>query len=210
MSRSDLGALVLACALAVPGCGGGGATTPGAPSTPTPSSPATLTLMTPYVSSADVAAIREAFSTSAAAPWGFAHNGIDFFPTGDLRPFQAACAGTVEAVEPRANEITGNWQVNLRIRFDATFVVEYAFEPFSPSQADGQLQREALTVSAGGRVTSGQSLGRLVSRGNGAHVHFSVFRNGVAVCPEPYFTADARNSVMALVQRDGPSWNMCY
>jgi len=168
-----------------------------------------ISMMTPYVNAADIVAVREAFSTTTSAPWSFAHDGIDFFPaTGTLKSFQAASAGTISRVDQVQNG--SNWQVNVGIQYNATFSLEYVFEPFSTSRADGDAQRADILVSNGQTVSQGQVIGRLHTVGSGAHVHFGLRRNGAAICPEPYFTADARQSVLALVRMTYPGSNMCY
>jgi hypothetical protein len=174
-----------------------------------PSGTGDISMMTPYVNAADIVAVNEAFSTTAAAPWSFAHDGIDFFPaTRTLKSFQAASAGTIIGVNQRQNG--SNWQVNVRIRYNATFALEYVFETFSISQADGDAQRGHVLVSNGQTVSQGQVIGRLQAVGSGAHVHFGLLRNGTAICPEPYFTAATRQSVLALVQATYRGSNMCY
>ncbi len=171
---------------------------------------AELSMATPYVNSADIASINEAFSSTASAPWGFAHNGVDFFPNGDLKPFQAVATGTVDHVELWQNNISSNWQVNVRIRIDATYAVEYAFESFSAVQTEGEAQRANVLVSAGRELLAGDLIGNLHVAGSAAHVHFSLYKNDTAICPEAYFSPAAAESVLALTHRDPPSWEMCY
>lgn len=168
-----------------------------------------VSMTAPFVNAADIVAVNEAFSTTTSAPWRFAHNGIDFFPaTATLKSFQAASTGIVSSVNQRQNG--SNWQVNVRIQFNTTFSLEYIFETFSTSQADGDAQRADILVANGQAVSQGQLIGRLHAVGSGAHVHFGLLKNGTAICPEPYFTADTRQSVLALVQRTYPGSNMCY
>lgn len=57
------------------------------------------TMITPYLNEADLGPMNEAFSFDACAPWGFPHNGIDFFPKVDAEPFRAVFSGTVERIE---------------------------------------------------------------------------------------------------------------
>ena len=171
---------------------------------------ADISLTTPYVNASDIASINEAFSSSATAPWGFEHNGIDFSPSGSLKPFQTVSSGVVEEVRLWQNNISSNWQVNIRIKFNSTYSVEYAFEPFSTVQSDGQTQRDNILVSVGEILSQARIIGNLYTAGSGAHVHFGLIKNGVAVCPEPYFSAAARDSILNLIHKDHPAWNMCY
>ena len=167
-------------------------------------------MTTPFVSNADIASINEAFSSTANAPWGFAHSGVDFFPSGNLRPFQAVAPGTVEDIRLWQNDVTGNWQVNVTIRHNSKYSLDYIFEPFATSQADGQDQLSSIAVSRGQVLSQGQPIGALHTAGAGAHLHFGLRRRGAAVCPEPYFVPAARDSILALIHKDHPDWSMCY
>jgi len=173
-----------------------------------PSEP--IVMLTPYVNEADIDSINEAYSESNACPWGFAHNGIDFFPpVGSLHEFQAVCDGIVQDVNLWDNN--GKWQVNVDIKYNNTFTVNYAFEPQSTAETDGQTQRLNILVATGDAVTSGQLIGRLHAAMNGAHVHFHLNENGQFICPEPYFTPDAQASIMTLLQNTfGTGVQMCY
>jgi hypothetical protein len=189
------------------GACGGGETNPSAPGTSSG-----LAMVEPFVNAGDMSDIREAFSTRADSPWGFPHDGIDFFPAGDLKPFQAVASGKIEDIDLRANDRSGNWQVNVLIRYDSKYAVEYMFEPFTASAADGQAQRDQIVVRKGQTVAARELIGRLVVRAEAAHVHFGLSdREGkkTAICPEPFFTPEAREAVLALLHRRHPTWPMC-
>lgn len=175
-----------------------------------PATYATISMGTPYVTSTDIASINEAFSSTASAPWGFAHNGIDFPPAANNTPFQAVSSGTVESIDLMQNNVTSNWQVNVRIRFNATYATDHIFEPFTTSLADGQTQRANITLSVGQSVAQGDIIGTLLVVGNGAHVHFGLLQNNTAICPEAFFTAVAKTSILDLIHKNHPTWNMCY
>ena len=177
-----------------------------------PSEP--ISMLTPYVTEADIVSINEAYSETATCPWGFVHQGIDFFPPlGSLHEFQAVSSGVVQDVNLWVNSVNNFWQVNVTIKYNNTFSVEYAFEPMSSLQADGQTQLANILVAAGDTVSSGQVIGRLHAAMNGAHVHFSLTENVQFICPEPYFTPSAQASIMTILQNTFPSepnLQMCY
>jgi len=108
-----------------------------------------ISMITPYKSSSDIANIGEAFSSTYSAPWGFAHSGINFFPNGNLKPFQAVSSGSVDLVELSQNDLTSNWQVNIHITYNDTYSIDYVFEPMSKIQSDGNTQRANILVSTG-------------------------------------------------------------
>ena len=172
-----------------------------------------ISMLTPYVNEADMVSINEAYSETANCPWGFAHNGIDFFPPlNTLHEFQAVADGVVEDISLFENSGNGFWQVNVSIRYNNSFTVIYGFEPMS-SQADGQTQLDNLMVTVQQSVVSGQVIGPLHAASNGAHVHFSLVQNGQFICPEPYFTPAAQASIMTLLQNSfpaEPNIQMCY
>lgn len=177
-----------------------------------PSEP--ISMLTPYVNEADIVSINEAYSETATCPWGFVHQGIDFFPQlGSLHDFQTVSSGVVDDVNLWLNPGNNFWQVNVRIQYNNTISVEYAFEPMSSLQADGQTQLANILVAAGDTVSSGQLIGRLHAASNGAHVHFSLVENNQFICPEPYFTPAAQASIMTILQNTFPSepnLQMCY
>lgn len=169
-----------------------------------------ILMITPYVSSTDISAIHEAFSSDDTAPWGFEHNGIDFSPSGNLVPFQAVSSGTITGIKLWQNDRSGNYQVNVTLQYNDRFSVEYGFEPFSNAESDGQIQLDNIYVTSGEKIAQGELIGKLYTVGNGAHVHFGLKENGNWVCPEIYFTSEARTSIMNIIHKNHPDWNMCY
>ena len=192
-------------------------------------------LLAPYVSESDMASVNEAFSVDgSASPWGFVHDGIDFFPKGNLKPFRAACSGTVSSVQLHQNGSTSNWQVSLLIAcnpyvadrneggYFQPLAARYIFEPMSALQANGQTQRSHISVTNGQAVSQGDVIGHLYTVGSGAHVHFAILPfaslltngtnqiPGIPVCPEPHFSTQARVSVLNLLHAVWPAADMCY
>jgi murein DD-endopeptidase MepM/ murein hydrolase activator NlpD len=179
------------------------------PTAPASSRPdADVVMITPFCDTSDVASVNEAFSSTSNAPWGFAHSGIDFFPTQNLRPFRSAAAGTVR--EFRLWQNGQNWQVNVGIQYNATYTVQYSFEPFSSVEADGQTQLANMRVTAGEKVARGDTIGYLYVAGGAAHVDFGLGKNNQRICPEPYFTPEARQAVLAVTRKTYPGAQMCY
>jgi murein DD-endopeptidase MepM/ murein hydrolase activator NlpD len=172
-------------------------------------------MVTPYARAGDMANISALFSKRDNCPWGGEHAGIDFHPTGNLRPFQAVFSGTVIAVDLTHNRINGLWQVDVSIRFNSTYYAYYGFEPMTASKQDGQIQLDNILVSVGQAVSKGDVIGNLLASGEGTHVHWGLFRDSesrldINTCPEPFFSSPARDSIMNIVHRDHPGWGMCY
>jgi hypothetical protein len=186
--------------------------------------PPSFSLITPYVNESDMASINESFSVDDCAPWGFGdHLGIDFFPTGvigdpnEYKFFQSVCSGLVVSISPYYNTVggpngIGQHQVNVEIEYDSTYSVIYAFETWSDIQADGGAQFSNILshISLNQPINQGDIIGQLVKAGNGAHIHFGLRENGIDVCPEPYFTQGARNSILNVLHMIFPHARICY
>jgi hypothetical protein len=172
----------------------------------------TFSMITPYVNETDInPTLLGPSCSSDNSPLGFEHTAFDFFTTGNLKPFQAVCSGVVEWVDLFLNPGNSYWQVNVLIIFNSTYSVHYAFEPCGNSQSDGQTQLDNILVSGGQAVSQGDVIGYLYTvDAQYAHVDWGLRKNGVGVCPEPYFTSEARDSILRLLHRDHPEWNMCY
>ena len=169
-----------------------------------------ILLVTPYASESDMASVNEAFSAGESSPWGFEHRGIDFFPGGNLKPFQAVCSGVVDTIDLWRLDTTSNWQVSVRIVCNSTYSAIYAFEPMTAVQSDGESQLANILVSEGQSVAQRDLIGYLLSTGEASHVDFGFYGNGHAICPEPYFTQEARDSILGLIRMTWPGARMCY
>lgn len=112
-----------------------------------------IAMISPYINESDMASINEAFSSTKSSPWGFEHRGIDFFPEGNLKPFQAVCSGVVDTVGLWQLKSTANWQVSVRLICNSTYSTIYAFEPMTAIQSDGETQLANILVSEGQVVT---------------------------------------------------------
>ncbi|MDH3688362.1 MAG: M23 family metallopeptidase [Gammaproteobacteria bacterium] len=191
-------------------------------------------LATPYLNEFDMSEINAGFSSdNSISPWGFVHDGIDIFPQGDLKPFQAACSGVVDSVELRQASVDSNWQVEVLIQCDdyvsdpamggyfIPFSVNYIFEPMSDNQMDGQTQLLNIMVAEGQNVTQRDIIGNLVVVGEEAHVHFGLVQFGsstfsalgitsIPLCPEPHFSTEGKDSILKLLHVVWPSASMCY
>ena len=164
-----------------------------------------LSLITPYVNHADMSKVGDFFNAEYIEnePWGWIHDGLDFYPVGNLSPFQAACSGRVHRI------FTFDDQVTLLINCLSNYSIEYNFEAQAPNT--GQIQLENIFVTEGQWVAQGDVIGLLYSAENPefAHVHFTLYDSAVAICPAPYFTPSALLSVQELVAVEHPNNVVC-
>lgn len=189
-------------------------TSPSTPSTPpnqTPSSSLKIdtgTVITPYFDESDVSSVNEAYSLNANNPyWGFSHSGIDFMATKDIR-VQAVIDGTVSSVDTAKADGQMGWHTSLCINRGSEAAC-YNLETFSSDQSVGDSQKAGMKVKEGDEVKAGDVLGTLIHGGEGSHIDFGIITSGNRVCPEPYFTTSAKESVLKLIHKDHPSWEMC-
>ncbi len=161
-----------------------------------------ISMITPYVNESDIRSIGLFYYSS--------HQGVDFQPTGNLKPFQAVSSGVVKNIQ--LIQINTNWGVEFEIEYNSTYSVLYVFEPMTAT--DGQIQLTNISVSVGQAVSQGDIIGYLYAPNAEAHVHFGLFKyvaggGDPLVCPDSYFTSQARNSILTLIQREYPDANIC-
>lgn len=167
-------------------------------------------IIAPYVNESDIISVNEAFSLDANNPyWGFWHPGVDFMVEKDI-DVQASYGGTIEnlAVEENAGQM--GWHAGFCINNGTENGICYNLETFSHETSVHDSLVAGLKISNGSQVNKGDIIGRLIYGGSGAHIDFGVTAPGTRVCPEPYFTAEAKESVLRLIHKTQPTWPMCY
>lgn len=168
-----------------------------------------LSIIAPYLIESDIDRVPEAYSSSENAPWGFVHGGVDFVIDSGSIPVQAVTDGMVSEVVIAKEETQMGWHVGYCITY-GEYSVCYNLETFSQDDAIGDLQTENIFITEGQVVKQGNIIANLIYGGSGAHIDFGVGHGGTRVCPEPYFTQEARESVMRLITQSNPDWVMCY
>ncbi len=136
------------------------------------------------------------------------HNGLDFGVNAST-PVVAPCDVFVLEVRCWYNDKGGHWQTNLRASMSFAWTLEVAFESWATDEPTARLQEQAIAAKAGTRVAAGASLGTLLYEGDGAHIHFMIEENNVAVCPFPYFTPGAQASLTAALVAIGHTVPVC-
>ena len=167
-------------------------------------------MVLPVADANDFLYISRIYSSVTTSPIGAIHRGLDFAPDGNLKEFQSVFDGVVTYIRLFNNEGSGTWQVNVHIDYNNRYGVEYAFEPCSESQADGQIQLDNILVSKGDQVSAAQIIGRLYTTSSNSHVHFSFFEDQQMTCPEEFWTDETRETLLDLIYAFNPDWDMCY
>jgi len=169
-----------------------------------------LSMIAPYINESDVSSVNEAYSMDANNPyWGFVHPGVDFMITKPFIPVQAAVSGTIVnfAIE-KSTGIMG-WHAGFCIEFNPTYSICYNLESFGNTDEVGQRVTDAVFFKNGDYVEQGQYIANLIYGGSGSHIDFGIGTAGTRICPEPFFTDEARESVMRLIRIKQPNWPMC-
>lgn len=162
-----------------------------------------------YTSQSDITYWNDGYSESDNCPWGFEHNGLDYFLMNDSIVI-AAAPGIVEDIELDYLPDSTVYKVGVKIRFNSSVVVEYGFEGDNPDVAVRAQQASMLDVEIGDWVVKGDQIGRFLRPDQYAHIHFGVYLNDQAICPRLVMGEDDYNEIMSLIHSFQPTWELCY
>ncbi|TFG21088.1 MAG: M23 family metallopeptidase [Promethearchaeota archaeon] len=164
-----------------------------------------------YESQSDIVAWNEGFSASDVCPWGFKHEGLDYFFVNDSVVL-AAAPGKVVDIEYRDNGLTydNRYWVTVHIQFNETVEFSYNFESWTNKTSDWENQQSMISVMTGEWVEQGQEIGRFLAVGGGAHIHFDVIEDNQKFCPQKYLSTTSYNELLSLVHSYHPTWDLCY
>jgi len=164
-----------------------------------------------YETQADINSWNEGYSASDVCPWGFVHEGLDYFYNNNSAVL-AAAPGKVHEIKYRDNgeEVDNRFWVSITIRFNRTVDVYYNFESWTNQSSDWENQKSMIAVVEGDWVEKGQEFARFLTVGNGAHIHFDVKEGKTKPCPMKYLSTVAYNELLSLVHSYHPTWDLCY
>ncbi|MFX1367155.1 MAG: M23 family metallopeptidase [Promethearchaeota archaeon] len=164
-----------------------------------------------YSSQSDIAFYRDGYSESDACPWGFEHNGIDYFFFNNS-PVIAAAPGIVESIEIGYLPESTFYKVGVHIRFNSSVWLEYGFEGNSTDEAVRAQQVSMIDVEVGDWVAKGDQIGRFLSPTGEDHIHFGVYLSDQAICPRRVMGEMDYNEIMSLIDllQPGQDWELCY
>ncbi len=113
-----------------------------------------------YTSQSDIYRWAEGYSTTDTAPWGFEHQGLDYFFNNNSVVI-AAAPGRVEFIQKRdkGEDNPNRYRVMVKIRFNYRTLVHYNFEMWTQNEDDIQNQINMLSVKVGDWVEIGQEIG---------------------------------------------------
>lgn len=163
-----------------------------------------------YDNQSDIAYWNDGYSESDSCPWGFIHNGLDYFFFNDSSVI-AAAPGIVEDIELGYLENSTIYKVGVHIRFNSTLTIEYGFEGDGADVATRAQQAAMLDIEIGDWVVKGDQIGRFLRPTEYDHIHFAVY-NEEAICPRLVMGVDDYNEIMSLIEffHPGEGWQLCY
>jgi hypothetical protein len=164
-----------------------------------------------YESPSNIVAWNEGWSNTDQCPWGFVHEGLDYFFTNNSAVL-AATPGIVTEVLYRDNgaAFDNRYWVTIWMQFNQTMFIGYNFESWTNKTSDWENQQSMIAVEVGDWIEQGQEIGRFLAVGGGAHIHFDVIENNEKYCPQKYLSIDAYNELLSLVHSYHPTWDLCY
>lgn len=164
----------------------------------------------PWKNMSDINSWNEGYSESDDCPWGFEHNGLDFF-FNDSVPVIAMAPGLVESIEFVDTEADENrYHIRVNIRFNREVVLGYGFEPWTGDKEKAEKQLDDLEIQEGDWVKKGEKIADFVAYDDSAHIHFGLNLNNEAVCPKDYFSEEGYEEMMDLIHKYHPDWKLCY
>ncbi len=162
-----------------------------------------------YENRSDIYAFNEGYSESNACPWGFEHNGIDYFLVNNSKVLAAAPGRVIES-SWREYDSENRYHIGINIQYNRSLFVNYNFEPWTQNEADKDKQILMLKVQEGDWVEQGQEIARFLYVNEGAHIHFDVIEKNERTCPRKYFSTEGYAELIAMIKQFTPDWELCY
>ena len=162
-----------------------------------------------FENESDINAFNEGYSESASCPWGFEHNGIDYFFNNGTNVL-AASPGQVWEIEKHQGEGENKYHVRIWIRFNSSVSIGYNFEPWTSIELKREQQISMFKVEVGDWIQKGDIIAEFLQCNVSAHIHFDIIENGGRYCPTKYFDSTGFTQLMNLIHSYHPTWNLCY
>lgn len=164
-----------------------------------------------YSNRSDIESFNEGYSESDSCPWGFIHNGIDYFFYNNSDVI-AAAPGLVESIELRdwGPESWQRYVISVEIRFNATVTLSYGFEPITNSTEDQAQQLAMFNIEVGDWVAKGDVIAKFLYVNNGAHIHFGVNQGNSARDPTLYLSTTDYSELLEMIHDFHPTWEISY
>jgi len=164
-----------------------------------------------YENQSDIYAVNEAFSNTENCPWGFIHEGFDYFFNNNSAVLAAAPGKVTDIMYTDNGEgVDNRYFVSVWIKFNNTVELGYNFETWTTNASEWEQQKAMIQVQEGDWVEQGQEFARFLNAGGGAHIHFDVIENHERQCHVKYYSQAGYAEIMDLIHSYHPDWNYCY
>ena len=159
-----------------------------------------------------ISKVIKGYSNTVLCPWNEIHLGFDFYFI-DVAKVLAAAPGQVSTIEQIDRGIgrKDRYALRLVINYSVTIATEYLFEIWSDNYLDYQQQVSMVHVALGEWVQLGWDIAWFHNVNSSAHIHFAVLENGNSAPICQYYSTDAYNKMMGLIEYHGLNWTkICY
>ena len=167
---------------------------------------------TTYSSKGQINKVDNAYSNTTVCPWGYIHEGFDFYFKFNQR-FYSAAPGLVDAIYiiDRGSGLN-RYAVNITIKFNSDIQCEYILELYTSNPADITTQLSKIYITEGQWIMLGWAIGDFHQIINGtSHIHFAIRENGAYLPLDKYFSSVSYDLMMNLIHDYKPSWlYLCY
>ena len=164
-----------------------------------------------YANRSDIESYNEGYSESDSCPWGFIHNGIDyfFFNNSDVI---AGAPGLVVGIDLNdwGPEAAHRYTINVEIKFNGTASLWYGFEPWTNSTLEQAQQVAMFNFEVGTWVAKGDVIAKFLAKAGSAHIHFGVVQESVWRDPVLYLSTSGYNELLGLIHDFHPTWDISY
>ncbi|TET08276.1 MAG: M23 family metallopeptidase [Candidatus Thorarchaeota archaeon] len=164
-----------------------------------------------YANRSDIESYNEGYSESDSCPWGFIHNGIDFFYFNNSDVI-AGAPGLVERIDLNdwGPEAAHRYTINVEIKFNYTVSLWYGFEPWTNSTLAQAQQVAMFNFEVGTWVAKGDVIAKFLAKAGSAHIHFGVVQEGEWRDPTLYMSNSSYDELQEMIWDFHPSWSISY
>lgn len=166
---------------------------------------------TTFSSKSQINAVTNAYSNTTDCPWGYVHEGFDFYFNLNQR-FYSAAPGLVDTIYviDRGSGLN-RYAINITIKFNSDIQCEYILELYTDSLSEIMTQLSKIYITEGEWIMLGWGIGDFHYISAASHIHFAIRENSEYLPLDKYFSPTAYDLMMDLIHDKGLSWTyLCY
>jgi murein DD-endopeptidase MepM/ murein hydrolase activator NlpD len=166
---------------------------------------------TTFSSKSQIYTVITAYSNTTDCPWGYIHEGFDFYFNFSRR-FYSAAPGLVDTIYiiDRGSGLN-RYAINITVKFNSDIQCEYILELYTNNLSDIMDQLSKIFVTEGEWIMLGWGIGDFHQISAASHIHFAIRENGEYHPLDRYFSSASYDLIMDLIHDSKPTWNyLCY